>query len=312
MISTGGPTLAQIRAFLAVAEFLHFREAAAALGVSQPTLSAALAGCEEALGARLVERTTRRVMLTPAGERMVPLARTVAVAVDAMVAEADLARRPFSGTLRLGIIPTVAPYLLPAALRGLRRSFGSLAVEVHEERTARLVDGLATGRLDTAVLALPTGHRGLVEQPLYDEEFVLVVPRGHPAAGRASVSPKSLRELEVLLLDEGHCLRDQALDVCREVGAAGVESATRAASLSTLVQLVAADMGVTLLPETAVAVETRRGGLAVTRFSPQAPSRRIGLVYRESAGRGEEYAAIAAELRRAARVRRLPVRIAGT
>jgi LysR family transcriptional regulator, hydrogen peroxide-inducible genes activator len=303
--------LAQVRAFLAVAEFLHFREAAVALGVSQPTLSAALAGCEESFGTRLVERTTRRVMLTPSGERMVPLARQVINAVDAMVAEADLARRPFSGTVRLGIIPTVAPYLLPVALRGLSRAFDSLTVEVHEERTTRLVDGLATGRLDAAVLALPAGHRGLTEEPLYDEEFLLVVPRGHPAGQEAAVSATTLRELDVLLLDEGHCLRDQALDVCREVGAAGVVAATRAAGLTTLVQLVAAGMGVTLLPETAVAVEAKRGSLAVTRFEAPAPSRRIGLVFRESSGRGAEYAAIAAELRRAIRARRLPVRLAG-
>jgi LysR family hydrogen peroxide-inducible transcriptional activator len=243
---------------------------------------------------------------------MVPLARRVLDAMETLVAEADLARRPFSGTLRLGLIPTVAPYLLPVALRGLRRAFPELDVEVHEERTSRLVDGLTTGRLDAAVLALPAGQRGLVEEPLYDEDFVLVVPRAHPMADHAAaVHPRALRELNVLLLEEGHCLRDQALDVCREVGT-GIEAATRAASLTTLVQLVSAGMGVTLLPETAVAVETRRGGLAVAHFAPPVPGRRVGLLYRESSGQATEYAAIAGELRRAVRARKLPVRLAGS
>ncbi|MCP2262047.1 LysR family transcriptional regulator, hydrogen peroxide-inducible genes activator [Streptoalloteichus tenebrarius] len=307
-INPSGPSLSQLRAFLAVAEFLHFRAAASALGVSQPTLSAAVAGCEEALGTRLVERTTRRVMLTTAGERLVPRVRAVLDAVDALVDEAEAVGRPFVGPLRLGIIPTVAPYLLPVALHGLRSAFPGLEPEVHEERTARLLEGLATGRLDAAILALPAGGRGLVEIPLYSEDFVLVVPRGHGIAGSAGVARSVLRELEVLLLEEGHCLRDQALDVCREVGGR-VETATRAASLGTLVQLVAAGMGVTLLPETAVPVETRRAGLSVAHFGAPAPGRRIGLVHRESAGRSVEFAEIAAQLRRAVRTRRLPVRL---
>ncbi|WP_229686848.1 LysR substrate-binding domain-containing protein [Longimycelium tulufanense] len=237
-----------------------------------------------------------------------PKARAVLDAVDALVTEAAMVGKPFAGTLRLGIIPTVAPYLLPVALDALAKAFPALEPEVHEERTGRLLEGLGTGRLDVAVLALPAGGRGLAEVPLYAEDFVLVVPKRHELAGTIDVSRVALRKLDVMLLEEGHCLRDQALDVCREVGGR-VEAATRAASLGTLVQLVAAGMGVTLLPETAVGVETRRSGLAAARFCDPAPGRRIGLVYRESAGRAAEYTEIAAELRRAVRTRKLPVRL---
>ncbi|MFB9904542.1 hydrogen peroxide-inducible genes activator [Allokutzneria oryzae] len=305
-INPGEPSLAQLRAFLAVAEYLHFSQAASALGVSQPTLSAAVAGCEEALGARLVERTTRRVVLTPTGDRLLPHARRVLDAMEALTDQAAEAATPFSGKLRLGIIPTVAPYLLPTALRALRRAYPLLDTEVHEERTARLVEGIGSGRLDVAVLALPAEGRGLTERPLYDEDFVLVVPKGGSVT-EGPVPVTMLRELDVLLLEEGHCLRDQALDVCHEVGAAVAEM-TRAVSLTTLVQLVVADMGTTLLPETAVSLEARRAGLSVLRFEAPAPGRRIGLVHRSSAGRAGEYAEIAEELRRVIRVRRLPVR----
>ncbi|MFC7612762.1 LysR substrate-binding domain-containing protein [Actinokineospora soli] len=306
-ISTGGPTVAQLRAFLAVAEYLHFRKAAAALGVSQPTLSAGLSGCEEALGARLVDRTTRKVVLTRAGERLRPHAQAVLDAVDVLVAESSWTRGPFSGTVRLGVIPTVAPYLLPVALRALSSAYPELTVEVHEERTANLLESLESGRLDLGVLALPVGTPGLAVDPLYDEDFVLVTPRGHDLSTRDVVGVGVLRDLDVLLLEEGHCLRDQTLDICAEAGSGG----GRAAGLTTLAQLVAAGMGVTVLPETALAVEAKRAGLAAVRFAPPAPRRRIAVAYRESASRAAEYAALAAEIRRAARARRLPVRILG-
>lgn len=305
--STGGPSLGQLRAFLAVAEHLHFRRAAGVLGVSQPTLSTGLSGCEEALGCRLVERTTRKVMLTKEGERLLPHARAVLAALDALVAESDSARRPFCSPVRLGVIPTVAPYLLPAALRAIAQELPALEVEVHEERTAALLDGLAAGRIDVAVLALPVATRGLVVDPLYDEDLVLVSPKGHALSKMDSISPAALRGIDVLLLEEGHCLRDQVVDICAEAGA----SPARAASLTTLAQLVSAGLGVTVLPETALAVEAERAGLAVTRFGGAGPRRRIALVHRRGAGRAAEHAALAEEIRRAARTRRMPVRLPG-
>ena len=307
VISTKAPTLSQLRAFSAIAEHLHFRDAAAAVGTSQPALSGAVAALEEALGTRLVERTTRRVLLTPAGERVARHTRRVLDALADLVEEAESARRPFTGPLHLGVIPTVAPYVLPALLRLARSEYPELQLYVHEEQTGLLLDGLIGGRLDLLLLALPSGITGVEEIPLYDEDFTLIVPEGHPLAGREDVPKSALRDLDVLLLDEGHCLRDQALDVCREVGA-GEAGATRAASLPTLVQLVAGGLGVTLLPETAIDVETRPGShLAVARFAAPAPHRRIGLVTRSSTGRGEEFADLAIALRRA--MGTLPVRV---
>lgn len=303
------PTNAQLKAFAAVAEHLHFRDAAAAVGMSQPALSGAVAALEETLGTQLVERTTRRVLLTPAGERVAVRARRVLAALDDLVAEAAAARRPFTGPLHLGVIPTVGPYLLPTLLRMVRGAYPDLDLFVHEEQTASLVEGLASGRLDTVVLALPSELSGVVEMPVYEEDFALVVPEDDPLAGHEAVARDALLERDVLLLDEGHCLRDQALDVCREVGAREA-GATRAASLPTLVQLVAGGLGVTLLPATAVGVEARPGSrLAVARFGPPPPRRRIGLVMRESSARREEFEAIAGSLREA--VAELPVAVVG-
>ncbi|PYC72069.1 DNA-binding transcriptional regulator OxyR [Streptomyces tateyamensis] len=319
-MSTNGktrtPTVAQLRAFLAVADHLHFREAAAAIGSSQPGLSGAVAGLEEALGARLVERTTRRVIITPLGERVAAHARRVLGALHELTEEVEAARRPFTGPLHLGVIPTVAPYLLPTVLKLVRDRYPDLTLHVHEERTGSLLDGLAAGRLDLLLLALPAwgsprpkaggGASPTREIPLFDEDFVLVTPPEHELAGRADVSREVLLELDVLLLEEGHCLRDQALDLCRETG----PESTRAAGLSTLVQLVAGGLGVTLLPATALEVEAGRADrLAVVRFAAPAPGRRIGLATRSSATRAAEYDQFAAVLREA--LAPLPVRLVG-
>ncbi|WP_354642128.1 LysR substrate-binding domain-containing protein [Kitasatospora camelliae] len=301
--------MAQLRAFVAVAEHLHFREAAAAIGTSQPGLSGAVAALEETLGAQLVERTTRRVIVTPLGERVVGHARRVLGSLHALTEEVEAARRPFTGPLHLGVIPTVAPYLLPAVLRLVRDRFPELELHVHEERTPSLLDGLATGRLDVLLLALPAGGASPTRDiPLFDEDFVLVTPPDHALAGRADVPRDVLLDLDVLLLEEGHCLRDQALDICREVGADPSGGTTRAAGLSTLVQLVAGGLGVTLLPATALDVEAgRTDRLAAVRFAAPAPGRRIGLATRPGSARTPEYDRFAAALRTV--LTELPVRI---
>ncbi|MFD6292552.1 LysR substrate-binding domain-containing protein [Streptomyces sp. NPDC060205] len=302
------PSLPQLRAFAAVAEQLHFRDAAAALGMSQPALSGAVSALEETLGVTLLERTTRKVLLSPAGERLAVRARAVLDEVGALMEEAEALRAPFTGVLRLGVIPTVAPYLLPTVLRLVHDRYPALDLQVHEEQTSNLLAGLTTGRLDLLLLAVPLGVPGVVELPLFDEDFVLVTPLDHWLGGREGIEREALRELNLLLLDEGHCLRDQALDICREAGRADAPVTTTAAGLSTLVQLVAGGLGVTLLPRTAVTVETARSSqLRTGYFAEPAPTRRIALAMRGGAARGGEYEELAGALRDA--LKPLPVRV---
>ncbi|MES9505055.1 hydrogen peroxide-inducible genes activator [Streptomyces sp. NPDC000609] len=303
------PSLSQLRAFVAVAEHLHFRDAAAAIGMSQPALSGAVSALEEALGVQLIERTTRKVLLSPAGERLAVRARVVLEAVGELMEEAEAVRAPFTGVLRLGVIPTVAPYLLPTVLRLVHERYPELDLQVHEEQTSSLLEGLTAGRLDLLLLAVPLGVPGVTELPLFDEDFVLVMEKDHWLGGRADIPREALRELPLLLLDEGHCLRDQALDICREAGRTeGAPVTTTAAGLSTLVQLVAGGLGVTLLPRTAVTVETDRNeALATGYFAEPAPSRRVALGMRTGAARHEEFEEFAASLREAMAV--LPVRV---
>ncbi|WP_433203717.1 hydrogen peroxide-inducible genes activator [Nocardia sp. CA-107356] len=290
------PTLSQLRAFVAIAEYRHFGTAAARLSVSQPTLSQALAALEHGLGLQLIERSTRRVLVTAAGMRLLPQAMATLEAADRFVASAT--GDSLGGTLRMGIIPTVAPYVLPGLLPELRKVLPALIPQVIEDQTARLLEGLRTGVLDVALLALPTEAPGLVEIPLYTEEFVLVTPRGHELAGRTDIAPATLAALPLLLLDEGHCLRDQTLEFCRSADAhPGAVGDTRAASLATVVQCVAGGLGVTLIPEMAVEAETSRGTLETAHFAAPAPGRQLGLAFRASTARADDYARLAEIIR---------------
>ncbi len=301
------PTVAQLRAFLAVSEHLHFREAASALRMSQPALSGAVAALEDALGTQLLERTTRKVLLTPAGERVARRAAAVMAELDRLEEEAAAERGPLSGPLRFGVIPTVAPYLLPTVLPDLRREFPLMELAVREEQTAHCVAELIGGRIDVAVLALPVTTQGLVELPLYEEDFLLAAPSGYEVD--EPLARDALGDFEMLLLNEGHCLRDQALEVCREAGARAA-AATYATSLTTLVQLVAGGLGVTLLPESAVPAEGGREGMSVRRFRDPAPHRSIGLVHRSTSPRAPEFELLAKVVREAVRGRGWSVRIA--
>jgi LysR family hydrogen peroxide-inducible transcriptional activator len=278
--------------------------------MSQPALSGAVAALEETLGTRLVERTTRRVLLTRSGEAVASRARAVLASIEELAEAAQATGRAFTGALHLGVIPTVAPYLLPALLRPLKARYPELEPVLHEERTATILDGLAAGRLDLAVLATPVDGANLTVHPLYDEDFMLVFPGDDPRARRGPVPLAVLGELPVLVMEEGHCLRDQTLEVCQEAGGTGLAS-TRAASLATLVQLVAGGLGVTLLPSSAAAVEARPGsGLTATEFNAPAPGRSIVLAHRASSPRAEEFAALAATMREAVRAHGLAVRTA--
>ncbi|WP_254715614.1 LysR substrate-binding domain-containing protein [Actinomadura sp. NAK00032] len=292
------PTVAQLRAFHALAEHLHFRDAAAALRMSQPALSGAVAALEDTLGTRLVERTTRKVLLTPAGERVARRAEAVLAELDRLVDEVKAVQGTLVGPLRVGVIPTVAPYLLPLILPRLDKEFPDLELSVHEEQTEHIVAELLAGRLDVVLLALPVAADGIAEIVLYDEDFVLVAPPDFEL-GDEDVPREALNDLDVLLLNKGHCMRDQALDICRDVGARAA-AATYATSLATLVQLVSGGFGVTLVPETALPVETRRApNLGLHRFAAPAPFRRIGLGFRSTSPRADEFEALAESVRAA-------------
>ena len=311
-MAPSSPTIAQLRAFVAVGRLRHFGDAAALLGVSQPTLSQALSTLEAHLGIQLVERSPRRVLVTPAGERLLPLAEAAVAAVDAVVDAVEPASW-LSGPMSIGVIPTIAPYLLPAMLRTLRREAPDLQLTVREDQTARLVEALRRGDLDIAVLALPVLEPGLVEVPVYDEDFLLAVSTDHPLAGQTDIPVSVLTELHLLLLDEGHCLREQALEGCATAGATEAgHDAARSSSLTTIVQLVAAGMGATLLPATAAAVESRGAAVGTGTFAAPAPGRRIGLVARGTTSRAEEFADLAEIVRRAVVKGRLPARPVGS
>ncbi|MEZ0364469.1 hydrogen peroxide-inducible genes activator [Mycobacterium sp. pUA109] len=287
------PTIAGLRAFVAVAEKHHFSSAAAALGVSQSTLSQALSALETGLGVQLVERSTRRVFLTTEGRQLLPRAQAVIEAVAAFAAAAAGSADPLQGTMRLGLIPTVAPYVLPTVLAGLAERLPGLTLRVVEDQTERLLTALREAAVDAALIALPADTTGITEIGIYDEDFVLALPPGHPLTGKQRVPPTALAQLPLLLLDEGHCLRDQALDVCRMAGVRAELANTRAASLATAVQCVTGGLGVTLIPQTAVPVEAERSRLGLAQFASPRPGRRIGLVFRSSSGRDEPYARLA-------------------
>ena len=267
---------------VAVAEHKHFGRAADACFVSQPTLSTQLKKLEEFLGVVLIERSNRQVMLTPVGESIVAQAQQVLREADQLVGIADAHRDPFGGEFKLGLIPTIAPYLLPKILVPIRKAFPNLNMQLTESQTSVLLALLKRGDIDAAVLALPHDEDFLDDAFLYREPFYLAVSKQHAYAKRKTVNLKDLDGQDVLLLEDGHCLRDQALDVCHAQGA--VENSNfRATSIETLRQLVVADVGVTLVPE--LAMLGRQSGLAYVPFKGQAPHRDIGLCWRNTSTR---------------------------
>ena len=283
----------QLEYFVAVAERLSFRAAADACFVTQPGLSAQLKDLERLLGVQLFERNQRTVLLTPAGETLLPLARSILTASGEFV---DLARsltRPLSGTLRLGVIPTVAPYLLPKTLPALRRRYPQLQVRLHEDLTHRLLELLSHGRLDLLLVALEADLGNVSTLALATDPFVVAVPAQHRLAKRKRVTEADIAAEQVLLLDDGHCLRDQALAVCHTSGASEVGD-FRASSLNTLVQMVAGGLGITLLPRLSVEVEAPQlSQIVILPFRKPEPSRTIGLVWRTTSPRAHEFQLLA-------------------
>ena len=285
---------------MALADERHFGRAAERCFVSQPTLSAQIRKLERHLGVSLVERQPRRIALTPTGQKVVERARRLLQESDAIVELAQTGRDPLAGELRVGLIPTVGPYLLPRVAPALQRDLPKLKLLLYEYQTAPLLERLRAGDLDLGVLALPVVPMGGLDSTvLYEEPFALAVPATHRLAARRRVGVEDLRDETLLLLEDGHCLRDQALEVCSRVDVHEAQN-YRATSLETLRQMVAAGHGVTLLPELAIAAPigaTR--GLEIRPFDAPAPSRTIGAVWRKSTTRTPAIEAFAETVRAA-------------
>lgn len=307
-MSSRAPTLPQLRAFSAVAEYLHFGTAAAELDVTQPALSAALTGCEEAVGARLVERTTRRVRLTETGRQLLPHARTVLTDVDAFMGQVHSAGAARAGLRRIGVIPTVAPYLLPPFLRAMASDLLLLDPRIHELQTADILNRIDDGLLDIGICALPAA--GNVEaHPLYSESLLAAIPRSRESGPAEEFTAEQLADEDMLLLEEGHCLRDNTLQICQRSAAPPPGMLSSASGIPTLLRLVEAGLGIALIPETASRVDGRGLAVALRRVDDPAAERTIALVHRRGDDRAEQHAELAGLIRRVARQRRLPVRI---
>jgi LysR family hydrogen peroxide-inducible transcriptional activator len=291
------PTLRQLQFLTALRAEGSFVAAAEAVGVTQPTLSAGIKELEAALGATLVERGRAGAVLTPAGEEAAERASRALSEVEELVRAVQAAGKPFSGAFRLGAIPTIAPFLLPQALPLLRRKYPNLRLKLREDLTVRLIDALRARALDAALIALPYTAHGIDTVAVAEDEFLFLAPENHPLAERKDLAPEHLRHEDVLLLEDGHCLRDHALSVCN-LGPGRRSADAGATSLHTLVQMVAGGMGVTLLPklaaENGAAVGTK---VAMRPFAKPVIGRTIGIAWRAGGQREQEARALAEVLR---------------
>ncbi len=293
-------SIRQLESLVAVAEHANFRKAADAIGITQPALSSQVQLAESALGLQVFERDRRSVLVTPAGEDIVARCRLALAAIDEVSEVARHRGKPLVGELRMGVIPTVAPYWLPPLLGALRKAFPELRLILREEQTARLLELLHGGQIDCAFLALPVAG-DFTSALITREEFIIAAPKHAPILKRGDLSLRDLAGQAVLLLEDGHCLRDQALAVC-ERGGAVEPLEVRATSLPTLVQMVAGGLGITLLPEAAVStLAPKRGPVATARFGRPTPGRNLGLVWRTSSARLREFRLLAETLREASK-----------
>jgi len=277
--------LKDLRYLVAVADQRHFGRAASRCFVSQPTLSAQLKKLEQDLGVQLIERAPNNVSLTPAGEEIVARARRILEASDEVVALARSHRDPLAGRLRLALLPTIGPYLLPRVAPAIRRSLPRLQLRLYEYQTAPMLEKLHAGELDVGILALPVELDGLESRELYREAFLVALPERHRLAAHETLRLADLKGEPLLLLEDGHCLRDQALEVCSRAGVREQQD-FRATSLETLRQMVAAGAGVTLLPELAGRGAYRNArGVVLRPFARPAPLRHVGALWRKSTAR---------------------------
>jgi LysR family hydrogen peroxide-inducible transcriptional activator len=284
-------TLRQMRYFDALATTRHFGRAAELVHISQPALSAQIMEMEEYLGARLVERTRQNTILTPKGEEVLHHVRLILHQVDVLEQTARKGGGTLEGLIRIGIIPTVAPYLVPQFIPHLRRTYPDVEVELREAVTDRLMADLSTGKLDAVIAALPLEIDGIQTRPLFADRFFMAVAENGDDVLMSPLTEHEVNVDRLLLLEEGHCLRDQALAVCSTNKRSLINFG--ATSMATLLQMVSHDMGMTLIPEMAIATETSRNSIRIVPFADPQPSREIGLVWRRSNHRGKEMEALA-------------------
>ena len=277
--------LKDLRSLVAVADQRHFGRAAARCFVGPPTLSSQLKKLEQSLGVQLIERAPNNVSLTAAGEEIVARARRILEATDEVVTLARSQHEPLAGRLRVALLPTIGPYLLPRVAPAVRKALPRLELHLYEYQTGPMLQKLHAGELDMGILALPVDTAGLEARELYREAFSVALPEHHPLAARQSVRVADLKGEKLLLLEEGHCLRDQALEVCSRAGVHEQQD-FRATSLETLRQMVASGAGITLLPELAGRGAYRNArGLVLRPFAKPAPVRQVGALWRKSSAR---------------------------
>ncbi len=300
-MATPLPSLRQLRHLTALSEHRHFGRAAAACGITQSTLSASLKELEDLLQAPLVDRTQRKVVLTPLGEEVVARATDILHATEELVRATEGSRAPLSGTVRLGVIPTIGPFLLPRIMPRLRKRYPKLRLYLTEDQTARLLEALQAGQLDAVLLALPYDCGNIEAAELFDDPFSAVFRRDHPLAKTPRLDPKALQRDALLLLRDGPCLKDHALSACRLDEKRHV-AAFEATSLHTLVQMVDNGLGVTLLPQLALDAGILKGTeLLAKPLAKDAPSREIALIWRRGTGRREEFLLLARTITELAR-----------
>jgi len=283
------PTLKQLKYLCAVAEHGHFGRAAKACHVSQSTLSAGIIELEEVLGTSLVERNNRQVLLSGLGQEVVARSQEILMQAEDLVALCDASAEPFTGKLRLGVIPTIAPFVLPQLLKRLRSMYPDFQLFIREDLSGHLVDALYRGEVDVILLALPFPAENVDTMALYEDDFVLASPASNVFSASAEVKTSQLKGEELLLLEDGHCLRDHALEACK-LRDADISIPYQATSLNTIVQMVANGIGITLLPRMALDAHILSGtDVSVYEFSEKNVSRTIGLMWRNKTPRQREF-----------------------
>lgn len=283
------PTIKQLSYLCAVSETKHFGNAARSCHVSQSTLSAGIGDLEQTLGIKLIERNNKTVLITPTGEEVIARAQRILIETEDLVALCQACQEPFSGRMRLGIIPTIAPFVLPKLLKELRRLHPDFELHIIEDLSARLLDALRYGELDLLLLALPYPAEGVEERHLFYDDLVLAYYKGHPIGEIRDLSTRDLKGEKLLLLEDGHCLRNHVLEACKLQNNA-VAVPYRATSLNTIVQMVTNNIGITLLPQLAIAANILSGtGVQIKKFREKNIWRSIGLMWRNTSPRKQEF-----------------------